>query len=155
MKPEIIFTIPLFGLIIYFGSQQLIRLFRDRKTQKCLLAQDDLETKDLRVYAQSYKRVFFSFGENFDYLKFRFTDNEVFIYMRNSFPGVYNGPFLIKEKAIKNYSYFAKLDLINFSVSGTDVKISFGHRNFIGVKYNFHLKNVSERDIELLKLNLC
>ncbi|OYQ31893.1 hypothetical protein CHU92_15480 [Flavobacterium cyanobacteriorum] len=88
-------------------------------------------------------------------MKFQFTDNEVFVFMRRSFLGIYSGPFLIKEKVPNEYSYLGKLELKNFSVNGSDVKISFGHKNLIGVKYNFHLTNVSDSDKELLSLNLC
>lgn len=155
MNSEKIFPIIVFGTFIYFISKQFFRLYQDRKIQKTLLSPDDLETDDLRIWSQSYRRIFFSFGENFDYLKFHFTDNEVFVFMRNSLPDLYAGPFLIKEKIPKNYSYLGKLNLTKFSANGSDIYISFGHRNLIGVKYSFHLKNVSERDVEVLKTNLC
>lgn len=155
MNPEKILPLIISGIFICFAFKLLINLYQDRKNQKALLSPNDLETDDLRVWSQSYRKTFISFGEDFDYLKFHFTNNEVFVFMRNSFPGVYKGPFLIKEKVPKNYSYLGKLDLTKFSVIGNDIRISFGHRNFIGVKYNFHLTNISDDDIEMLKSNLC
>ncbi|MGX7666695.1 hypothetical protein [Flavobacterium pedocola] len=148
---SLIFTITIF----YFVIKWLILLNKDRRKIKTKLGLNYIETSDLRIWAM-YRRTFIiDFGENYQYAKFTFTNDEVYIYLRNSLPKTYVGPFVLKANESSNYSYLTKFYITKLQFIGSDLKIHFKHKYFIGVKYGLSISGVNDIDIEKIKSNLC
>lgn len=143
----------IFGIvIILLMVKEYFKLRRDRKLIKSKLNGNEIETDDLRIWSQSYSNVVVSFGKDFDYCKFCFADDEVYIFMRYSYPkSFYNGPFVLKANAESHYSYFTSCKINSFKINGSEMSIGFGHKGIIGSSHKFNIKNVSERDALLLK----
>lgn len=110
-----------------------------------------IETKDLRIWGCLTKTFIFNFGENYQYAKFSFVNDEIYIYLRHSIPGFYNGPFVLKENRKNKYSYLTRFYVNKFELVGNELKIRFRHKYFIGAMYGLTIINIDDLDLKLLK----
>lgn len=85
---------------------------------------------------------------------FFFTENEIYLFCRNTYPtNIYNSPYILKFKEENNYSYFSKFIITDFSLNGNDLKIQFKNKKLIGTKIILNIINISEKDKMILNKN--
>jgi hypothetical protein len=144
------------GIVLYLLLKEFLKLKKDRKNINSKLENNSLQTDDIRIGSMIAVNVAVNFGSEFDYCKFYFNDNEVYLRFRYSFPkDSYSVPLVLKKNEQSNYSYFSSFIITKFETKETEAKIHFKNRTFIGSSFKLNLDNISEVNLELLKKNLC
>ena len=149
-------TISLF--LIYLGLKEYNGIKKERIKISLKIDDNSIKTDDLSISAMSSVNFFINFGEEFDFCKFYFIENEIFVYFRYCFPKeVYSGPFVLKKNNLKNenrYTYMNTLYIKRILLKESNNEFNIVVRNkflFLGSRYSFHFKGVSENDFELIK----
>lgn len=142
----------IFGTIIFvLMLNEYLKVKKDRKYINSIIKYETEQTDDLRISSMSAVNVIVNFGSEFDYCKFYFKENEIYLFFRYSFPkDIYNGPFVIKKNDKNNYSYFSLFTISNFKIKENCLTIKFKNKTLIGSSYKLNIDNISEEDIELL-----
>ncbi|RRJ90029.1 hypothetical protein [Flavobacterium macacae] len=143
-------------VLVAFVLYNLFLFFKDRQLINSYLLLDSNETQDLKIFAIIAKSKIVTFGQSYQYAKFQFANNEVYVSLRNNHPKrLYFGPLVIKASESNSYSYFSMYELSEFKIIGDEIKIGFKPKNLIGTTYFLHLVNVNEEDRIILSSNLC
>lgn len=141
-------------IIFYFGIKAVLEKLNDNKKVSNNINSETEKTDDLKISWYSYRHCFIDFGTEFNYCKFYFTENETYLYCRNTFPtNIYNSPYILKFNEENDYSYFSKFIVTNFTSNGSDLKIQFKNKNLIGTKITLNIVNISENDKMILNKN--
>ncbi len=141
-------------VLLYFIVKELINLYKDRQKINEKLNNNCIETDDLRIQTMFHRSFLIDFGDNYQFAKFKFSEDEAYLFLRNNWPKTHNGPFAIKFKLDSNYSYLSKYYITNLEILGTELTINFKHKYFIGVKYSLSITEVSTTDMEKIKSHL-
>jgi len=143
-------------IVLYLLLNEYLKLRKDRKNINLKLENNSLQTDDIRIGSMIAVNVAVNFGSEFDYCKFYFSDGEVYLRFRYSIPNdFFSVPLVLKKNENSSYSYFSSFTITKFEPKGTEVKIHFKNKTFIGSAFKLNLENISEEDLELLKKNLC
>jgi hypothetical protein len=147
----------IFGcIVLYLLLNEYLKLKKDRKTINSKLENNILQTDDIKIWSMVAVNVAVNFGSEYDYCKFYFNDDEVYLKFRYTIPNsFYTIPLVLKKNEHNSYSYFCSFIITKFEPKGTQAKIHFKNKTFIGSAFKLNLENISEKDMELLKKNLC
>lgn len=142
----------IFGcIIVYFIGRIILDRFRDIKKISNKITAETEQTSDLKIFSYVYRNVLLDFEGEFNYCKFYFSENEIYLYCRNTYPtNIYKAPFILKYKDENDYSYFSKFILTKFILNGNDLKIQFKNKNLIGTKLTLNIVDISEDDKKVL-----
>lgn len=88
----------IFGCIgVYFIGRIILDKFRDIKKISNKISVETEQTNDLKIFSYVYRNVLLDFGSEFNYCKFYFSENEIYLYCRNTYPtSIYKAPFILK-----------------------------------------------------------
>jgi hypothetical protein len=147
----------IFGaIVLYLILNEYLKVKKDRKNINSKLENNILQTDDIRICSMVAVNVAVNFGSEFDYCKFYFNDDEVYLKFRYTTPNsFYTIPLVLKKNEHNSYSYFCSFTITKFELEGTEAKIHFKNKTFIGSAFKLNLEKVSEEDLELLKKKLC
>jgi hypothetical protein len=141
-------------IIFYFVIKAILGKLNDRKIVSHNINSETEKIEDLKISRYSYRHCLIDFGSEFNYCKFYFTENETYLFCRNTYPtNIYNSPYILKFKEENNYSYFSKFIITNFSLNGNDLKIQFKNKKLIGTQITLNIVNISENDKMILNKN--
>jgi hypothetical protein len=146
--------------LIYKGIKEYVKIKKDRANINSKINENDFsETGDLKISSMTSVNFLVNFGEEFDYCKFYFLNNEVYILFRYSYPkDQFSEPFAIynmNQTSSSKYSYFISFFVKKFKIdhNTADVRIVVSNKFlFIGSRYSLNLTNVSSDDLKLLLL---
>lgn len=108
-----------------------------------LTSTEDIRTPNFR-YSGSVMN-----GTDVSFIKVYFSEKEIYVYYRNFFPiKMYNGPFTIcKRDSFCSSGFMVK----EFEKTGArEAKLSIQSQSGL-TSYSFYLKNVSEKDLQLMQ----
>ena len=90
-------------LLIVIYLYYFYKASKERKFINSKINSKTSQTEDIRIYTKTSKKSF----EEFDYCKFYFIDNEIFLKFRKSWPtNFYSIPLVIKKTETNKYSIF-------------------------------------------------
>ncbi|MBC5836188.1 hypothetical protein [Flavobacterium bernardetii] len=126
----------------------------DRKIVSNNINSETEKTNDLKISSYICRDFLIDFGTEFNYCKFYFSENEIYLFCRNTYPtDIYNSPYILKFKDENVYSYFSKFIVTHFDLNGDSLKIQFKNKKAIGTELTLNIVNISEKDKEILKKN--
>ncbi|MDG2432137.1 hypothetical protein [Flavobacterium sp.] len=136
---------------IYFAIRFFIDKRRDIKNIADKISAETEQTNDLKIESYVYRYVVLNFGTEFNYCKFYFFEDEIYLYCRFTYPkNFYQAPFILKYKDENDYSYFSKFIVTKFIQSGNDLKIQFKNKNLIGTNLTLYIVDIPENDKKIL-----
>ncbi len=142
----------LFGCVgVYFIGRTIFDKYKDIKNIDNKITDETEHTSDLKIFSYVYRNMLVNFGTDFNYCKFYFSENEIYLYCRNTYPtNIYKGPFILKYNDENNYSYFSKFLVTKFMLNGNDLKIQFRNKHLLGTKLTLNIVGISARDKHIL-----
>jgi hypothetical protein len=147
----------LMGCTIFFVAIKImVDKAKDKKKVSNNLNRNIEQTDDLKIQSSICRDFLVDFGSEFNYCKFYFTQNEIYLFCRNSYPlNTFDKPYILKYQVESNYSYFSKFRVTKFIINGENLKIQIKNKYFIGTKLTLNIVNISEKDRAILNKNLC
>lgn len=125
---------------------------KERKFINSKINSKTSQTEDIRIYTRTTEKSF----KEFDYCKFYFIDNEIFLKFRKSWPtNFYSIPLVVKKTETNKYSIFNLYTITFVELNETKLKIRFESKSFLKTEFFLNLENISNKDFLLLKENLC
>ncbi|MBW7675398.1 hypothetical protein [Chryseobacterium chendengshani] len=104
-------------------------------------------TDDIKISTVTYKSGIINKGNNISFLKFYFSENEVYMYTTN-FLKIYEGPFIIKKRANLNMGNYYIDSFSEISKYEAEITIkSFGGGS---TDFSFLMIQLAEKDLELM-----
>lgn len=151
---QIVIQIIIGCIILYFMIKAILGKLSDRKIVSNNINSKTEKTGDLKISSYIYRNFLIDFGTKFNYCKFYFSENEIYLFCRNTYPtDIYNSPYILKFEDENDYSYFSKFIVTNFTLNGNDLKIQFKNKNVIGTSLTLNIVNISKDDKIILKKN--
>ncbi len=148
-----IMQIILICFMAYIILKTLVQRRNDCKKVASNIDSNTDHTDDLKIAFYSYRNFLIDFGTEFNYCKFYFLKDEIYLFCRNTYPtDIYSNPMILKSKQNNDYSYFSKFITTGFLLKNNELKIEFKNKYIIGTKLKLDIVNISEKDkLTLLK----
>jgi hypothetical protein len=141
-------------IFLTYVSYRTVKLFitylKDVKLIKQRTSFDHIHTGDFRIWSFYSRCTFWCLGDNFQNAKFEFSENEVFLFLRNSFPTYYNSPIVIKTNRKEDYSILSQYVISEIRFSLNEIKLCVKQPYFFGNKYCMTFVDFTESDKLLL-----
>lgn len=151
---QIVIQIIIGCIICYYLIKVSFGKLSDRRKVSNNINSETEKTDDLKISSYIYRHFLIDFGTEFNYCKFYFSENETYLFCKNTYPtDVNNSPYVLKFKDENDYSYFSKFIVTNFILNGNDLKIQLKNKNVIGTKLTLNIVNISENDKIILNRN--
>lgn len=106
-------------VIVALYYLEFFKAVRERKIINSRINNNVLQTEDIKIWSKTV----FNFDDKFDYCKFYFFEDEVYIKFKNTSPKLYSIPFVLKKNSKRKYSYFNIYNIVRFESKGSKINL--------------------------------